>query len=367
MRMEAFFGRNERRGLVIFLLLAGVFVAGLLLAERRERTAVARETEAEMEEAAAADSVCLFAFDPNRVGYADLRKLGLSSRLAVSLLKYRAAGKVFRIPEDVAACYGMTDSIYFVLEPYIRIGKEYALTSVAARREFAPRRYAPHEPRRIVPRERFRIDTASAAYFASLGFSERQAEAIVRYRDLYEGLRDERSLRDCYQIADTVADLLLPFVIFPEPERSTVSRLVELNGADSAALRSVVGIGEKSVGAIIRYRERLGGFYSANQLAEIPEVTEANFERIARQIWCDSFQIRKIDINFATPRALEGHPYLPPVVLRRLLSKRQLKGGWSTVEELVEDHIVTPREAERLAPYLRFTVRETPNEEQYGE
>ena len=107
-----------------------------------------------MEATVAADSVRLFEFDPNTVEYADLRRLGLSSRMAVSLLKYRAAGKVFRIPEDVATCYGMTDSVYFILEPYIRIGREYALTP-SPRREY--REYVPQEPRRIVPRERFRI------------------------------------------------------------------------------------------------------------------------------------------------------------------------------------------------------------------
>ena len=145
-------------------------------------------------------------------------------------------------------------TVYFILEPYIRIGREYALTPFP-RREY--REYVPQEPRRIVPRERFRIDTVSASYLASLGFSVRQAEAIVRYRDLYEGLRDEASFRACYMIADSVADLLLPYVIFPEPE-PVRSGLIELNGADSATLRSVVGIGEKSVMAIIRYRERLG-------------------------------------------------------------------------------------------------------------
>ena len=193
-----------------------------------------------MEATVAADSVRLFEFDPNTVEYADLRRLGLSSRMAVSLLKYRAAGKVFRIPEDVATCYGMTDSVYFILEPYIRIGREYALTP-SPRREY--REYVPQEPRRIVPRERFRIDTVSASYLASLGFSVRQAEAIVRYRDLYEGLRDEAGFRACYMIADSVADLLLPYVIFPKPE-PVRSGLIELNGADSATLRSVVGIGE---------------------------------------------------------------------------------------------------------------------------
>lgn len=360
--MAGFFQTRERRALVVFLLLAGLFVVGLLLAERRESAVSAERAEVEME-TVAADSVTLFQFDPNTVDYADLRRLGLTSRMAVSLLKYRAAGKVFRIPEDVATCYGMTDSVYFILEPYIRIGSEYAIAPSFERQY---REYAPREPRRIVPREKFRIDTVSASYLASLGFSIRQAEAIVRYRDLYEGIRDEVGLRDCYMIADSVADLLLPYVIFPE-SKSVRSGLIELNAADSATLRSVVGIGEKSVGAIIRYRERLGGFYSVEQLAEIPQVMEASFERIVKQIYCDSFKIQKIDINFAPPSALRGHPYLPPAVLRKLLSKRQLKGGWSTTGELVEDHILTPREAERLAPYLRFTVRNAPKDIPDGE
>ena len=104
-----------------------------------------------------------------------------------------------------------------------------------------------------------------------------------------------------------------------------------------------------------------------DQLAEVPQVTESNFERIVKQIYCDSFKIRKIDINFAPPSTLKGHPYLPPAVFRKLFSKRQLKGGWSTVEELVEEHILTPREAERLAPYLRFTVREASKDIPNGE
>lgn len=115
--MVGLFQTRERRALVVFLLLAGVFVAGLLLAERRKSAVSADRVEAEMEATVAADSVRLFEFDPNTVEYADLRRLGLSSRMAVSLLKYRAAGKVFRIPEDVATCYGMTDSVYFILEP----------------------------------------------------------------------------------------------------------------------------------------------------------------------------------------------------------------------------------------------------------
>ena len=170
-----------------------------------------------MEATVAADSVRLFEFDPNTVEYADLRRLGLSSRMAVSLLKYRAAGKVFRIPEDVATCCGMTDSVYFILEPYIRIGREYALTP-SPRREY--REYVPQEPRRIVPANDSGSIRCPHPISRRSVFSVRQAEAIVRYRDLYEGLRDEAGFRACYMIADSVADLCSPCNFFETGARS---------------------------------------------------------------------------------------------------------------------------------------------------
>ena len=63
--MVGLFQTRERRALVVFLLLAGVFVAGLLLAERRKSAVSADRVEAEMEATVAADSVRLFEFDPN--------------------------------------------------------------------------------------------------------------------------------------------------------------------------------------------------------------------------------------------------------------------------------------------------------------
>jgi hypothetical protein len=41
-------------------------------------------------------------------------------------------------------------------------------------------------------------------------------------------------------------------------------------------------------------------------------------------------------------------------MLKRLIKQRELKGGWSTIEEMIEDKIFTEDEAARIAPYLSF-------------
>ena len=351
--MGKFFTEREIRAVAVFLPLAGLLVLGIVLVRPKADPAAALRGEAEMEERA--DTVIMQPFDPNTVDYDGLRRLGLTKHEAVSLLKYRAAGKIFRIPEDVTLCYGISDSLFYRLEPYIRIGRKYAI----APQEYRTGRVVP-EP---MPPTRFRIDTVGARYLRAIGaLSKRQAEAFVRWRDL-SGIYDMEELRACYVVSDSVASALEPYVIFPERKAEPIDVPVEINTADSAALRSVAGIGEKTVVSIIGYRDRLGGFLRAEQLAEVPGVTERNYEKILKQIYCDSCEIRKIDINFASPKELGRHPYIPPQTLRKLLKRRQLKGGWSTAEELIEDDIMTREEAARLVPYLRFGARSGPDDE----
>ncbi len=342
--MAKLFSDREIRAITVFLPLAGLLITALVLVRPSANPEAARRAEAVME--IRRDTTAMRHFDPNTATFDELLELGLSKHEAVSLLKYRAAGKVFRIPEDLALCYGISDSLYRQLAPWVRIGRKYAI----APEEYRTGRILP-EP--LAPRP-FRIDTVSVRYLRAIGaLSKRQAEAFVRWRDL-SGIYDMEELRDCYVVSDSVAAALEPYVIFPERKPHPIEEPVELNTADSAALRSVSGIGPKTVGAILTYRERLGGFLRAEQLAEVPGVTERNYEKILKQIYCDSCKIRKIDINFASPKVLGRHPYIAPQVLRKLLKARQLKGGWSTAEELIEENIMTRKEAARLVPYLQF-------------
>ena len=345
--------REDRRTLVLLLPLLVLAVAAFLLLEPKTPRSGAPP------DAAKEAPPELFEFDPNTVDYRALRRLGFTKQDAAGVLRYRAAGKIFRIPEDFAACYQVSDSMYDRLEPYIRIGTEYRFRP---RRDSAQRLRKPFVRRQrvVVPLVPFRIDTMTAKFLRAIGFTKRQAEAIADYNTLIGGFRDEEELCDYPIIGDSAGRRLAEYALFPE-RRRPLHDPVELNTADSAALRSVSGIGAKTVGAILDYRRRLGGFCRAEQLAEVRGVTESNYERILKQISIDSCRISKIDINFATPKALAEHPYIAPRTLRKILKRRQLKGGWSTLEEMIEDGILTREEADRLHPYLRFGVRTTQN------
>ncbi len=354
----AWFDARERRALMLFLPLILLLVVGTMLLDSRRtahRVALLQEAEIPIQR----DSCRLFLFDPNTITYDSLLLLGFEKSQALNLLKYREAGKVYRLPEELDLLYGMTDSLFQRIRPYIRIGESFAYPPTLTRErsrfpEPAPRKFRPDGP--------FRIDTVSARYLQQLGFSIRWSEAFV---DCYRrrGIRSLDEMRELRFIGDSITRMLAPYLLFPTPEADPFDTPVEINQADSAQLIAIYGIGEKSAREILRYRQRLGGFYRVEQLSEVKGVMEANYEKILQQIWCDSFQIQKIDINFAPAERLRVHPYMTSAIIRKLINRRQQrksKGGWSTVEELKEEDILTDEEAERLRPYLRFGT--TPEE-----
>lgn len=248
----------------------------------------------------------LFEFDPNTVEYHDLVRLGFSRGEALGIVKYRERGKVFEIPEDFAACYQVSEEMYLRLRHYIKIGEQFRL-------------------------KKFERQTGFRQNGADVAPTEGVSEGIVQSVQPRTGTEEVRQVSAFHE-----------------------NPLVELNSADSAALISVRGIGPATLGRIMEYRRRLGGFARVEQLAEVAGVTEQNYERIVKQIFVDTLAIQKIDINFADAKLLGGHPYIDNEQLRKLLKLRQLKGGWNNTGQLIDDKIFTPAEAERLAPYLLF-------------
>ena len=271
--------KSNIRGLVILLPLVLILALMLALAERTGR--FDRRAADEWEQTA--DSVVLRPFDPNTADVFELCAVGMTRLQAVSVIKYREAGKVYRIKEDLLTVYLMSDSLYRQLEPYIVIGDQFRIV----RREFDDRKADASDRK-----QRFRRDTSDRLHlrqFATdtlrgehlreiLGFTVRQAEAFDAYTRRRGTIRNADELRECYLLADW-ADTLAPYVVYVDNTPVDTFLLpVELNSADSASLRRIYGIGERSVGAIIDYRRRLGGFVRPEQLAEIPLVLESNYE-----------------------------------------------------------------------------------------
>lgn len=345
--------RQNIRGILYVMMIIVVIALIVYFAQpRRGLTLRSKATTTKI----ATQSDTLFVFDPNTVTYDELLLLGFDKRTAVGIVKYRAAGKVFGIAEEFALCYGVTDSMFSRVRPYIKIGNKFATKPKQRLADtLHTERKSRFSPR---PFEKFGIDTVGVEYLRLIGFSTRQAEALIEYRKRGGGIFSMNELRDCYAVSEEMADSLAHFVVLSV--RDPYKGLVEINSADSATLRKVRGIGAKTVVAVMQYRKFLGGFYRKEQIAELKCVTEENFLRISEQIYCDSCKISKIDINFAAANDFEHHPYMTRRSAKLITEIRESKGGWTSIEEMIEDKIFTKEQAAAIAPYLLFGT--TPQE-----
>ncbi len=420
--MARLFTKQEIRGIALLLPIVVVAV-WLLIGALTTKELSTPEEEPNITES---PTPTLAPFDPNTITYEELRTMGIEKYVARGIVKYREGGRTYAIPEDVAIIYGISDSLYALLKPYIRIAPEYRIK---------PKTYPSNtttSPKRAFRNISFDPNTLSAEGFYDLGcFSARQAEALVEYRDRIGGFRSLLEVADCYLIDSTLFAQMKPYITLTVKPKDTAThhsrtfrnlpfdpntlsaegfyelgcfsarqaealveyrtrkggfrselewrdcylidsalweqtkaylrlspiprKLIDLNSADSLTLIGVTGIGPRTASDILRYRQRLGGYYSVSQLRDLRVVTKDNYELFKEEFWCDSCKIRKIDINFAPPKELAEHPYITTPRLRRILITRQTKGGWKGLEEFLNDDIFEKEVREKLAPYFRFT------------
>jgi competence ComEA-like helix-hairpin-helix protein len=111
--------------------------------------------------------------------------------------------------------------------------------------------------------------------------------------------------------------------------------LIELNAADTSDLQRVSGIGAILARRIVRYRELLGGYTSAEQLLKIPGVSPENFLRIEEQVYVDTTTAAFAAARAAKPQGFYGQSTYPNGNDRgySALQNRSRESGFSGVAD----------------------------------
>jgi DNA uptake protein ComE-like DNA-binding protein len=127
--------------------------------------------------------------------------------------------------------------------------------------------------------------------------------------------------------------------------------VLNLNEVDTLTLRKIPGVGPYYSRAIVRYRERLGGFVSTSQLSEIEGLPERIEEWFKVE---ENPAIRTLPINKSDFKTLVRHPYLSYEQVKVIMTHIRKYGPLTSWTDLQLYPEFTPQDFERLAPYFVF-------------
>jgi DNA uptake protein ComE-like DNA-binding protein len=129
---------------------------------------------------------------------------------------------------------------------------------------------------------------------------------------------------------------------------------IELNSCDSSQLEALPGIGPVLSSRIIKFRNRLGGYASVEQLREVYGLPPETFDLVKDRMTADTSIISHIKINSAEYRDLSRMPYLESYDVNSILKYRKLSKRIRSFKELEENKILSPEKITRIRPYIRF-------------
>lgn len=129
---------------------------------------------------------------------------------------------------------------------------------------------------------------------------------------------------------------------------------IQFTEADSTLLQIVPGIGPGLSGRIIKYRERLGGFYSINQLNEIFGLKPETITEIWNYFDFNPLITRKIQINLAATDQLSSHPYISYGEAKVIIAYRNQHGNYNSASDLKNIKIFKEEWISKIEPYLSF-------------
>ncbi|MFK7807930.1 MAG: helix-hairpin-helix domain-containing protein [Saprospiraceae bacterium] len=315
-------------------------------------------------------AIQLFLFDPNTLSKDSFELLGLSPKLANTIINYRNKGGKFFNPEGFKKMYGLSTKQYEQLRSYIHItafGKPkpvYASNLVKSEK-------------RDIQLQFFDPNTATTEELLQLGISKKVSSTLIKFRSKGGRFYKKEDLKKVYGLSDIQYQELEPYINIAEDnvaynssndetvtsynnsdqriENPIVnikkSVTIDINKATPEEWQQLRGIGPTYAKRITKFRDKLGGFVNINQVAETYGLHDSTFQKIQPFLETSDL-LQKIALNESDVKTLAAHPYISYQIAKVIVAYRQQHGAFKRVEDLKEIVVLEEEVFLKIAPYL---------------
>lgn len=210
----------------------------------------------------------------------------------------------------------------------------------------------------------FDPNTLNISGWIKLGLPARTAQTIENYRSKGGKFYKREDLKKIWGLPEGFYDRVESFIQIPDlntpiytanykkEKRESTFEIIDINKADTSAFIALPGIGSILANRIISFRDKLGGFYSIDQISETYGLPDSTFQKLKSYFQISGNQLRTININTATKEDLKAHPYIRWNLANAIIEYRNQHGNFHALEDLEKIVLIDEQTLEKITPYL---------------
>ena len=248
--------------------------------------------------------IILSEFNPNDLDESQWKNLGFSDNQIATILKYKEMIGGFKSKEQFEKCYPIKER-FSELEPYV------LLPETNAEAQSSQYTYQKFEKKRLKIPGRFNPDQLMASDWVGMGFTENQANAILKYKNYLGGsFLSKEKLKACFIINAEQFAQMSPYILLPEkvaeiprsypnnyPEKQKINlTYFDPNELDAEGWQKM-GFSEKQVAGILKYKNTVlkGSFRSLDDVQKCYMITQ-RFEELKPWIRLNAQNIKQTEL-----------------------------------------------------------------------
>lgn len=210
-----------------------------------------------------------------------------------------------------------------------------------------------------------------AADWKKIGFSDKQIAVITNYRSKGGVFRSKEDVAKMYSISEKEYDRIAPYIKIGTIKEYSADprsgggkqanaeikkdiRPIAINMGDTSAFKGIYGIGSVLSARIVKYREKLGGYYCVDQLAEVYGISPEQYESMKKKVVLDSVALSRLAINTIDKDELSKHPYISYKQAQVIVNYRNQHGVFKDLNDLKKILILDDLFFRKIEPYLKF-------------
>lgn len=257
-------------------------------------------------------------FNPDQLSQNDWENMGFSEKQAAAILKYKNyLGGSFVSKEKFKECFIINEENYAKLEPYL-------ILPVKTPANFNTYAEKSNSSKTKTLQTSFDPNTLDVQGWMALGFSEKQANVIVNYRDrnLKGSFKTLEDIKNCFVISAEKFEELKPFIRLnastmaknseeKKPELKQEKTEFSKTDMNSITFKQLLefGLDEKSAGSMIGFRKKLGGFMTKEQIMETYNIDKELVQKLLSIAPLNNSKVERYTLVDAPEEWLKNHPY----------------------------------------------------------